>query len=96
MPNAAINFNVRVMDGVESTVKRGQAETDANGYFTIAGYRGQDFSIVPEKEGYVLGTSSGRTSFKYSRLEENPYVPDQNNPTIIKMWKLRGLSHWRV
>lgn len=88
--NAAVNFSVRVYNGTESTVKRGQVMTDANGFFAINGYRGQELGLVPEKAGYVLATSGGGTSFKYSQLEEHPYVPDAGNPTVIKMWKLQG------
>ena len=86
--NAVINFSVRVMNGQESTVKRGQAITDGNGYFTISGYRGQDLGLVPQKAGYVLATTG--TLFQYSHLEDQPYIPDQSNPTVIKMWKLQG------
>lgn len=87
---ATVNFSVRVMNGVESGVKRGQVTVDANGFFAIRGYRGQDLSIVPEKSDYVLGTSGSGTSFNYSRMAENPYVPDPNKPAIVKMWKLQG------
>lgn len=86
--SAAINFNVRVMNGQESTVNRGQVMTDGNGFFTITGYRGQDLGVMPEKAGYTLASTS--TLFKYSHLEDRPYVPNQNNPTVIKMWKLQG------
>jgi hypothetical protein len=86
--DATVSFNVRVMNGQESTVNRGQVMTDGNGFFTISGYTGQDLGLVPQKPGYVLATTS--TFFKYSHLEEHPYVSDPNNPTIIKMWKLQS------
>jgi hypothetical protein len=85
---AAVNFSVRVMNGQESTVERGQVITDGNGFFTITGYKGQDLGLAPQKAGYVLATTS--TLFKYSHLEDRPYVSDPNNPTVIKMWKLQG------
>jgi hypothetical protein len=86
--NAAVNFSVRVMNGQESTVNRGQVETDNNGFFTVSGYRGQDLSLVPKKAGYVLAMAD--TLFKYSHLEDHPYVSDPNNRSVIKMWKLQG------
>ena len=85
---AAVNFTVRVMNGQESTVKRGQVMTDGNGFFTIRGYRGQALGLMPEKAGYTLASTG--TLFKYSRLEDQPYVSDANNPTVIRMWKLQG------
>jgi hypothetical protein len=86
--DATVSFNVRVMNGQESTVNRGQVMTDGNGFFIILGYTGQDLGLVPHKPGYVLATTD--TLFKYSHLEEHPYVSDPNNPTVIKMWKLQG------
>jgi hypothetical protein len=86
--SAAVNFNVRVMNGETSTVNRGQVMTDGNGFFTITGYRGQDLGLMPQKSGYTLASTG--TLFKYSHLEDHPYVSDANNPTVIKMWKLQG------
>jgi hypothetical protein len=86
--NAAVNFNVRVYNGMESTVKRGQVTTDVNGQFNISGYKGESLGLVPAKAGYALAT--GDTLFKYSHLDDQHYVPDQSNPTVIKMWKLQG------
>ncbi len=86
--NAAVNFSVRVMNGQESTVNRGEVTTDDNGFFTITGYRGQDLGLMPQKTGYMLAMTG--TLFKYSHLEDRPYVSDANNPTVIKMWKLQG------
>jgi hypothetical protein len=85
---ATISFGVRIFNGNESTVKNGQVESDSNGFFTISGYQGQDLSIAPQKPGYVLAATS--TLFKYSHLEDNPFVSDPSNPTVIKMWKLHG------
>jgi hypothetical protein len=88
--DATVSFSVRVINGQESTVNRGQVLSDGNGLFTISGYTGQDLSIVPQKAGYVLATTG--TFFKYSHLEEHPYVSDPNNPLVIKMWKLQGVE----
>jgi hypothetical protein len=86
--NATVNFSVSVYNGYESTEKRGQVITDDKGFFTITGYKGQDLGVMPKKTGYVLATTG--TLFKYSHLENHPYVSDRNNPTVIKMWKLQG------
>jgi hypothetical protein len=42
---AVISYNVRVMNGQESTVNRGEVTTDGNGFFNITGYRGQDLGL---------------------------------------------------
>ena len=88
--NAAVNFSIRIYNGTESTVKRGQVMTDDNGFFSITGYKGQDLGLGPQKVGYVPTTSSSGTLFKYSRAEDHPYVPDPNNPVVFRMWKLQG------
>jgi hypothetical protein len=88
IPYAAINFNVRVYNGYESTVKRGQVTSDGNGFFSITGYKGQDLGLAPQKNGYTLATTG--TLYKYSRMENHPYVSYQNTPAVIKMWKLLG------
>ena len=85
---ATINFNVRVYNGYESTVKRGQVTADENGYFSITGYKGQDLGLVPHKAGYALATMG--TLFKYSHMEDHPFVSDPDSPAVIKMWKLQG------
>ena len=74
--HAAVNFDVRVYNGTESTVNRGQVMTDGNGYFTISGYKGESLGLVPAKTGYALATTS--TFFRYSRMDDQHYVPDQN------------------
>jgi hypothetical protein len=83
--STTVNFEIRVMNGIQSTVVRGTTLTDKNGYFTISGYHGQDLNLNPHKDGYVSTGSGGY--FKYSRLEQNYFVPDPNQPTIVKMWK---------
>jgi hypothetical protein len=90
VPYAAVNFIVRVDSGAESAVVRSKTTADGNGAFNITGYRGQDLSIVPQKLGYTLATPD--TFFKYSHLEDRPYVSDPNNPTVIKMWKIEGAA----
>ena len=85
---ASINFDVRIMNGIDSTVERGQAHSDSKGFFSISGYHGQDLNMVPRKEGYVL--SSMNTYCKYSRLDQDYFVPNSNSPVLIKMWKTQG------
>jgi hypothetical protein len=88
--DATVAFEVRVYNGYESTVDRGQAGTDANGLFTIAGYKGESLSLVPKKAGYAIASTNRFAN--YSRLfpdQERPH-PDPNNPVVIKMWRLRG------
>jgi len=89
--DATVNFGVRIINGYEATVTNGQAVSDANGFFTITGYHGQDLSVVPQKAGYVLTIAS--TLFKYSHMEDRPFASDPDNPIVIKMWKLQGAEH---
>lgn len=90
VPSAIVDFNVRINNGHESTVKRGEVVSDNNGAFRIVGYRGQDLGFMPKKAGYVLSATG--ELFKYSHMEEHPYVADPNNPTVIQMWKLQGAA----
>jgi hypothetical protein len=85
---AQIAASIRIENGVQHTVERFSVTSDANGFFTISGYKGQDLGVVPEKAGYTLASTS--TLFTYSHISQGYYVPDQNNPTVIKMWKLQG------
>lgn len=88
--DALVNFGVRINNGAESTVKRGQVTSDANGAFTISGYKGESLGLGVEKRGYTWVSMDG--SGIYSKLwpEDERAHPDPNNPTIIKMWKLQG------
>jgi hypothetical protein len=89
VPSAVVDFSVQVINGHENTTKRGQVVSDSNGFFTISpGYKGQNLALVPQKVGYVLATTG--TLFWFSHLEEHPYEPDPDNPTVIRMWKLQG------
>jgi hypothetical protein len=62
--------------------------SDASGFFTMDAGNGESIGIVPKKEGYALATTG--TEFKYSHRYQEYFVPDQNNPVVIKMWKLQG------
>ncbi len=86
--NATINFCIQVYSGTESGVERGRVITDANGQFSIKGYRGESLGLVPIKAGYALATTI--TLFRYSHLDDQHYVSSQQNPTVIRMWKLQG------
>lgn len=85
---AQIVASVRIYNGVQSTVERFSVTSDANGLFQINHGKGESLGLMPQKLGYALATTG--TEFRYSHLEEHPYVPDAGNPTVIKMWKLQG------
>lgn len=87
---ATVNFGVRVYNGYESGVKYGQATSDANGLFTISGYKGESLGIGVKKSGYVWVSMNGSGVYSHLWPEEKRAHPDQNNPTVIKMWKLQG------
>jgi hypothetical protein len=86
--NAEIAAGVRIYNGVQSTVERFSVNSDANGLFQINHGKGESLGIMPKKAGYTLATTD--TEFRYSQLDQHPYVPDAGNPTVIKMWKLQG------
>jgi hypothetical protein len=88
--NATVAGSVRVNNGTRVGVDRFTLTTDENGSFTVKGYTGVNLGIWITKSGYVMATTD--TSFTYSHLwpESQRYRPDQNNPTVIKMWRLQG------
>lgn len=90
VPNARVIGNIQVNDGTRVGTDIVSRTTDADGFFTINGYKGKALGINVTKGGYVLATTN--TRFVYSLLwpEAERYVPDPNNPAVIKMWKLQG------
>src|SRR6202034_1935210 len=60
---AQITANLRIYNGVQSTVEHLATVSDGNGMFQIHGGKGESLGIMPKKEGYVLATTS--TYFKY-------------------------------
>ncbi len=85
---ADISFSVQYEDAKARGIHRGQVVSDGNGFFTISGYEGASLTMLPKKAGYTLATTG--TSFRYSQLQPGYFVPDANNPVVIKMWKLQG------
>jgi hypothetical protein len=85
---AQINANVTIENGFQHITDNFSIVSDVNGFFRINHGKGESLGLAPEKNGYVVASTG--TFFKYSHLERQPYVPDQSNPTVIKMWKLQG------
>jgi hypothetical protein len=90
VPNATVDFSIQVLNGYESGTQRGQVAADANGLFTISGYKGERLSAVPKKTGYALASRTGGGVYSELWAEEERAHPDPNNPVVIKMWKLQG------
>ncbi len=86
--SAQIAASVRIYNGVQSTIERFFVISDATGFFQINHGKGESLGLTPNKDGYVLASTD--TFFKYSHLENYPYIPDQKRPAVIKMWKLQG------
>jgi hypothetical protein len=84
---ASIKASIRVNNGVTATTDWLTTTSDANGLFEFHG-RGEDIGMMPRKAGYAL--ASTETYFKYSHLEDHPYVSDAGKPKVINMWKLQG------
>jgi len=93
VPDATVDFAVRVIDQYKNTTERGRTMSDVTGRFTISGYKGQDLSVNPSKPGYV--PSAVRGVFNYSHLfpDEERVHPDPRVPDVIEMWKLQGAEH---
>jgi hypothetical protein len=88
---ASINGTTVIYNGTSSGAERVSTISDANGFFQLNAGKGESLGIMPYKDGYVLATKG--TSFKYSYMYADHFTPDQNNPTVIKMWKLQGAEH---
>jgi hypothetical protein len=88
--NAKVDANVRVNNGTRVGEDRFSLTTDSTGLFKITNYKGKDLGVWITKDGYVMATTN--TSFVYSRLwpQAQRYIPDPDNPTVIRMWKLQG------
>lgn len=84
---AKVNFSIQYENADSRGIRQGQVISDDNGFFTISG-TGANLGIVPRKAGYALSTTD--TSFRYSQLTPGYFIPDINNPIVIKMWKLQG------
>jgi len=85
---AEITGSTIIYNGTRTGSESASVVSDANGFFKLDIGKGESLGIMPKRAGYILATTS--TFFKYSHLESNPYIPDPNNPTTIKMWKLQG------
>ena len=85
---AQIAASVRIYNGTRSGVDRFSVSSDAKGYFQINHGKGESLGLMPSKDGYALKATN--TTFKYSLMYQDHYSPDQNHPTVIKMWKLQG------
>jgi hypothetical protein len=85
---AQITGDIRIYNGIQSTVEHLKTVSDANGFFQLKGDKGESIGLMPHKDGYVLATTG--TEFKYSYMYDGHFTPDPNNPTVIKMWKLQG------
>lgn len=84
---ADIKGGIIVRNGQRKGSDQSLTTSDANGLFQFHG-KGQSLGIMPHKTGYALASTG--TLFNFSHLQEHPYVSDQNNPLVIKMWKLAG------
>jgi hypothetical protein len=88
--SAQIKFEVPFNNGHAVGVNRGTTMADANGFFTIRGYKGERLSAVPVKSGYALASLNGGGVYSYLWPESQRVHPDPGNPVLIMMWKLQG------
>ena len=88
--NAQLKIEIPFNNGHAVGVNRTTMMADANGLFTIKGYKGESLSVVPVKSGYVLASLNGGGVYSYLWPDSQRVHPDPNNPVIMKMWKLQG------
>ncbi|MGP8200774.1 MAG: hypothetical protein ACLQU4_14865 [Limisphaerales bacterium] len=84
---AEIKASIMVNNGRREGTDHPSTTSDANGFFEFHG-KGESIGMMPQKVGYAL--ASVETLFKFSGMEDHPYVSDANSPTVVKMWKLQG------
>ena len=87
VPGAEIKGSIMVNNGQREGTDHPSTTSDANGLFEFHG-RGENIGVMPHKAGYTI--ASTETLFKYSHMEDHPFVSQANAPTVIKMWKLQG------
>jgi hypothetical protein len=90
VPGATVAASIQVNDGTRVGTDEISLTTDAGGSFKVSGYKGKALALRVTKPGYVMAMAN--TRFVYSLLwaASQRYIPDSNNPTVIKMWKLQG------
>jgi hypothetical protein len=85
---ATVVGDVLIYNGKGPAGQKITTTSDASGFFQMHGDKGESLGVWPTKTGYVIATTE--TEFKYSFMYPNHITPDQNNPVVIKMWKLQG------
>ena len=90
---AEVDFNIQYENPQTRGNQSGRVMADANGVFTISGYKGANLTIVPRKAGYVLTATNA--TFRYSQISPGYFVPEAGNPTVITMWKFKVQSRWQ-
>jgi hypothetical protein len=85
---AEITGNKIVRNGLTEGVGRSITTSDSKGLFKLDVGNGESLGVGPHKDGYVV--ASPVTEYKYSHLYQGYHIPDPDNPTVIRMWKLQG------
>jgi len=83
------DLEFEMADDVEHDTK-----TDVQGRFHFLGLHGQGLGISVEKAGYEFNLN-----MKFAVFRPSHYLPDPDNPLIVRMWKLRGgepLMHTQI
>jgi hypothetical protein len=90
VPNAKVYITVLYNSLFGAGQKRATMQTDADGIFTVSGYKGRTLDIGLEKEGYDYAGDTG--PFQYTMLvgQAAQFQPDAKNPVRFVMWKRKG------
>jgi hypothetical protein len=90
VPNAKVYITVLYNSLFGAGQKRATMETEADGSFTVSGYKGRTLDIGLEKEGYDYAGDTG--PFHYTALvgQAVQFQPDPKSPVKFVMWKRKG------
>jgi hypothetical protein len=90
--NAAVDFSIQFNNGREEGTKRGRVMSDANGLFTISGYKGENLSAAPKKDGYALASLSGHGIILKRILMKKECTQTQAVPFLSRCGNSKALS----
>jgi hypothetical protein len=90
IPGVTIAFDVNV--GLGEPPLSGSVTSDPMGRFTIVGHTGKQLSIHPRKDGYRNASTNGGGKFSLMNPQETRYQGSLSNPSIVRLWKLKGVD----
>lgn len=90
VPAADVEGVVIVNTGTRGGEAQRRTTTDAQGYFQLGGFKGQDLGIALRKIGYEYSRQNSSFSYSYFEADHKRHIPDPKNPVIFVLWKKQG------